>query len=907
MQPSDSHQDIIEQHPLVSVILPVFNGEAFVGQTIESALCQTYRNIEVIVIDDGSTDRTLERVARLAERDSRVRVIRQARGGVACARNRGIAEARGEFIAPLDADDLWDPTKIERQVCRLNEAGEQTGLVYCWWVWIDQAGAVLDRSPSWRLEGDTLETLLQVNYTGNASVPLYRRRCLQEVGGYDENLERQGGRGCEDWDLALKVAARYHVAVVPALLVGYRRLRGSMSTDFDVMRHSQVLVVNGLRRRDPDLASELFLRSSDQFALYIAGVLFWSGAYWRAFAAALGAWRSGLLFRVLPYAIRVFVRRVCIRSAAHTQVMAPGVPLEAARISGPLVPYDRIYDRYAHTGTSKKRLGGWLRSSHIQTLATLLAFLLIAGLHASNDGLWFQGDAPRHAANGFFWWDLIGKQILNPMAFALSYYARYPVINPVTYPPLFYLLEGLAFHSISPSPVVAKCLVFSFGVLAGFYTLAWARRWMGAAAGWAGALLALTPGVVIWTNAVMLNIPAMALGMACLYHFRSSLESRSKKQFLAALIFAAAVVLTYYPGAIVVCVCFVWELLFRCNLTRWRDKAKWAAAALGVAFIPLAIAVRLAPVLSARYLPGIANLMNPRSWTFYLTKLPSVTGVLVLVLGITGFSAGCLVDRWQREAAYIGSWIATPILALALVPARDSRYILLLAPAFVIALFLGFEAAAELVPRRYLRWRSLLFAALFMTSIWLAARVTVPKASGFREVAAYLRQNAPADSVLYDGYHDGLFGFYIRAMDPQFQQRIVLAEELLYQYGPTTSFNWVETSKAATTDDVVRILQQQSGCRWLVIEVGANSEWARGQRLLRQALDRPEFELVRSFPVSGTGARRIDLYRVVSPGPEVTTVNLYFPSFSSHEFLQITPIAPLGQPLLEPDVAREAP
>src|SRR5712671_4891186 len=112
--------------PLVSIILPVHDGEAYVGDTLDSALGQTYRNLEVIVVDDGSRDGTRAVVESFAIRDSRVHVIAQPNRGVADARNRAIAAARGEFIAPLDADDLWDPTKIERQVGRMIDAGEST-------------------------------------------------------------------------------------------------------------------------------------------------------------------------------------------------------------------------------------------------------------------------------------------------------------------------------------------------------------------------------------------------------------------------------------------------------------------------------------------------------------------------------------------------------------------------------------------------------------------------------------------------------------------------------------------------------------------------------------------------------------------------------------------------------------
>ena len=183
--------------PLVSVILPVYNGAEFLGSALESALSQTNRHLEIIAIDDGSTDGTPAVLDLYALRDSRIRVLTQAHGGVARARNRGIAEAHGNFIAPLDADDLWEPTKIDRQMQRMLAAGNETGFVYPRWVWIDASGSVLDRSPRWMFEGHTFESLFQINFTGNASVPLFRRHCVEEAGGYNKRLAATGAGGCE--------------------------------------------------------------------------------------------------------------------------------------------------------------------------------------------------------------------------------------------------------------------------------------------------------------------------------------------------------------------------------------------------------------------------------------------------------------------------------------------------------------------------------------------------------------------------------------------------------------------------------------------------------------------------------------------------------------------------------------
>lgn len=326
--------------PLVSVILPVYNGAEHVGLAIESALSQSYRNLEVIAVDDGSTDDTLAILKHYATKDARVHILSQKNGGVARARNQGLAASRGDFIAPLDADDLWEPTKISRQVHRLLQAGDRTGFVYAWWVWIDPAGVVLDRSPRWMIEGSVFEQLLQINFTGSASVPLFRRHCIEEVGGYNEALAAADAGGCEDWELALRVADRYDVAVVHEVLLGYRRRPGSMSTACDTMSRSQQQVMKSMRVLRPELDPQWVRRATHQFGLYLSGLCFWSGNLAGAIRWGL---RSGvrLPLRVAPHVVRMLLN--LRRRKGESQTMLPGVPLNTQAIPEPLLPYDQIH------------------------------------------------------------------------------------------------------------------------------------------------------------------------------------------------------------------------------------------------------------------------------------------------------------------------------------------------------------------------------------------------------------------------------------------------------------------------------------------------------------------------------------------------------------------------------------
>ncbi len=325
--------------PLVSVILPVYNGGRFISSCLTSVLSQSWRHLEVIVVDDGSTDNTSSIVNTFAELDSRVRLLQQPNGGVAKARNRAIGEATGEFIAPIDADDLWAPDKIKKQVMRMTETGDQTGLVYSWWVWLDESASIIDRSPLWRLEGDVFTKLLEINFVGSASVPLFRRTCVQEVGGYDETLLTRHAQGCEDWDLAIRIAERHRVAVVAEVLLGYRRLPGSMSSATDTMWRSHLLVTERLKRVRPDLKPGLFRTSSAHFAMYLAGLSFWSGNIPGAIRwASRGGFR--LILLTSPYLLKLLVARVGKKT--REVKMMPGIALEEDCLPKPLVPYDRV-------------------------------------------------------------------------------------------------------------------------------------------------------------------------------------------------------------------------------------------------------------------------------------------------------------------------------------------------------------------------------------------------------------------------------------------------------------------------------------------------------------------------------------------------------------------------------------
>lgn len=256
--------------PLVSVIIPAYNAATLIDRTLRSVLAQTYCHLEVLVVDDGSTDQTPEIVATFAQQDDRVRSLYQANAGVAAARNLAIAHAKGEFIAPIDADDVWYPENIERQVQCIVRSGNSVGLVYSWSVDIDESDALVGSFRAAEIQNNVYPTLVCHNFLGNASTSMMRRSCLDQVDGYNPTWRVQNAQGCEDWDLYLRIAAQYEFRVVPEFLVGYRKRTVSMSCDYTQMARSHALIMQTVRQQRPELPPFLFRLSSSNLYGYFA-------------------------------------------------------------------------------------------------------------------------------------------------------------------------------------------------------------------------------------------------------------------------------------------------------------------------------------------------------------------------------------------------------------------------------------------------------------------------------------------------------------------------------------------------------------------------------------------------------------------------------------------------------------
>lgn len=243
--------------PIISVIVPAYNAGRTILKTIESVQRQTFSNFELIVINDGSTDRTLELLDTV--KDSRLKVFSYENGGVSVARNRGIARAIGDFIAFIDPDDLWTADKLEMQLASLQQHPE-AGVAYSWTQFLDGQGESLHAAKPVFFEGNVYAKLLAWDFLYSGSNSLIRRQAIKSVGEFDSTLTHG-----EDWEFYLRLAASWPFVVVPKPQILYRQTSGSASCKIEVMEKEVIRAIEKAFRAAPQKLQYLKKQSLANF------------------------------------------------------------------------------------------------------------------------------------------------------------------------------------------------------------------------------------------------------------------------------------------------------------------------------------------------------------------------------------------------------------------------------------------------------------------------------------------------------------------------------------------------------------------------------------------------------------------------------------------------------------------
>jgi glycosyltransferase involved in cell wall biosynthesis len=303
--------------PLISVIIPTYNRWPLIAEAIDSVLVQAFRDFELIVVDDGSTDGTAKRLVKF---DSRLRLFKTTNRGVAAARNFGVGHAAGRYVAFLDSDDLWLPRKLEIQLALLDRHPE-IQICQTEEIWIRKGVKVNPKAIHRKPSGDIFVRSLDLCLISPSAV-MMTRELFQRVGGFDESFPV-----CEDYDLWLRIASECSVPLIPEALVvkrgghadqlsrsvwGMDRYRvlalqkilragvdgARRAAALDVLRRKVVILAQGARKREKEQEARAYeavlgeftqeimdagkrnprLRAGERFSSADAGALAWLGA-----------------------------------------------------------------------------------------------------------------------------------------------------------------------------------------------------------------------------------------------------------------------------------------------------------------------------------------------------------------------------------------------------------------------------------------------------------------------------------------------------------------------------------------------------------------------------------------------------------------------------------------------------
>lgn len=233
--------------PMVSVITPVFNGARWLKESLDSALAQTFPYLEIIVVNDGSTDHSLEIAGELARGDQRVRIIDQDNAGLPAARNRALQASRGAYLALLDADDAWLPNHLMLAL-EAFERDPDLGLVHANIERVDADGVLVDiPDRTWTRDMDAFDALALRHEHVCCPTAVFSRQALDTVGDFDLRFT---GLGCEDRDLWLRIAARFRIRFLNQVTARYRVHPASMSASGERMALARQLLVAKLAGSD---------------------------------------------------------------------------------------------------------------------------------------------------------------------------------------------------------------------------------------------------------------------------------------------------------------------------------------------------------------------------------------------------------------------------------------------------------------------------------------------------------------------------------------------------------------------------------------------------------------------------------------------------------------------------------
>lgn len=514
--------------------------------------------------------------------------------------------------------------------------------------------------------------------------------------------------------------------------------------------------------------------------------------------------------------------------------------------------------------------------------AALLALLVVAlFLQAPHGGAFYWSDSPRHALNGVFVKDLLRDMPLDdPAGYAYRYYAQYPALTILFYPPLFYAVSAPFYALFGVSHETALLVVALHYLAFGMGCWRLARFWFDqtGALTFAGLVL-LLPEVAFWGRQVMLEVPAFAFlvwsAVAFVAHWRSD---RPVYLYLT----AALLVLAMYTKISVAFVGLVYAILLLHRNGRallWRGHV-WAVLLLSViGLLPLIVLTLKFGQANVQSVSGVADSVASRTsiagWVWYLRQMPLQTGWPLLLVAAFGV-AWALVRKGRvplaQAWAFWGVWLVLGYVFYSLIDLKEARHSMYILPALVFAAVAVVQALAPAMVAR-LALLTLVVVTAFITALWRP----VYYVDGYAQVVDEIARRAPRDSVvLFSGYRDGSFTFNLRAREDRRDLSVLRADKVLLSVAVRRELG-VE-DKGLSEEEISRVINT-SGVHYVVMQPGFWTD-LEAMRRFERVLASSQFEEVARIDTPANHRaheRELVIYRnlgPVSPKPEKLNIEL---------------------------------
>jgi dolichyl-phosphate-mannose-protein mannosyltransferase len=505
------------------------------------------------------------------------------------------------------------------------------------------------------------------------------------------------------------------------------------------------------------------------------------------------------------------------------------------------------------------------RRTRILLAAVLLVVTLTVVRGINNGEFNHHVDETQHAMTGLFFADLISDHPLtHPVEYAYRYYAQYPAVSVVHWPPFFYFVEAVMFLLLGPSVIAARLAILLFALLGIFF---WFKLVAELQNEWAAAVssivLAFLPSMLLLEKSVMLEIPSLALCIAASYVWMRFLRDGTPRLLYWFSLLSSLALLTKQHSIYLATFCLLTVLVER----KWRTLLNWTtshAVLLGLLMVApfylLSFKVHFQTIVidvAQRSTPGSAN-----SLTFYWLTLPGELGWVLLGLSAVGL-ATC---RWwarNESARFMLVWILSCYITFSFFAGKEARYIIYWLPAFVF--FAVGPWTSQLWKGRSRVVATALVILLVGQSVWFAWRYERPYISGYAAAARQLTKIASPGVILFDGDLPANFIFFMRAFDPS--RRFIIMRKALYVERVMKEYGSIELLHSS---DEIRDLLKRYGIRFIVVSQDGQLEY-EVQRTLRTLLNSPQFRLVQKVPIDTNlpewQGRSLLIYENTQAGP----------------------------------------